>query len=86
MTHTLEVGRQGHVSWETEEGIYLIGGRNNEKYEFHNSSVLVKPNNVTTNGFHLKYLIRYLIIVDNYAYKVIIGASTHAKHSSSLLF
>ena len=43
-------------SWETEEGLYLIGGVTN--WEQFNTSVLIKNDgSVIENVFQLKYLI-----------------------------
>ena len=49
-SHTLRHVRQAHVSWETENGVYLMGGWHSK-----NSTELVKKDGTVEDGFSLKY-------------------------------
>ena len=53
VSNTLRVPRIDHVSWTTENGTYLIGGRGQERQEL--TTELVKEDGTTDHGFSLKY-------------------------------
>ena len=51
-SHTLKEGRNGHVSWATASGVYLLGGNNaNTK----RTSVKVNNDGSVEDSFSLKY-------------------------------
>ena len=52
-SHDLTQGRDIHVSWETDSGVYLIGGRYSAM-----TSELAKPDGTVRDGFTLKYATR----------------------------
>ena len=61
-SHNLIIGRKYHSSWETKDGVYLIGGGEHwresdigEENGPWNSTVLVKPFGIVEQGFNLKY-------------------------------
>ena len=49
-SHTLRHRRFGHVSWATEDGVYLMGGTSSSK-----TTELVKADGSVEDGFSLKY-------------------------------
>ena len=51
-SHTLSQKRFQHVSWATENGVYLIGGSG---YYSRNTTELVKEDGSVEDGFSLKY-------------------------------
>ena len=51
-SHTLRQKRYGHVSWATEDGVYLMGGMDSSS-EF--TTELVKEDGSVEEGFSLKY-------------------------------
>ena len=52
-SHTLRQKRNGHVSWSTASGVYLIGGTESSR-----TSEKVKLDGSVEEGFGLKYNIR----------------------------
>ena len=48
--HTLLQSRTGHVSWATEDGVYLMGGGYSKR-----TTELVKADRSVEDGFSLKY-------------------------------
>ena len=48
--HTLLQSRTGHVSWATEDGVYLMGGEIGKK-----TTELLKEDGSVEDGFSLKY-------------------------------
>ena len=56
LSNTLTVPRIDHVSWTTDTGTYLIGGRGQEGQDL--STELVKEDGTTERGFPLKYKTR----------------------------
>ena len=52
-SHTLRTYRYDHVSWKTEDGIYLIGGASSST-----TTELVKEDGSVQDGFSLKYSTR----------------------------
>ena len=52
-SHDLLQSRTAHVSWATEDGVYLMGGRSSTK-----TTELVKEDGSVEDGFSLKYKIR----------------------------
>ena len=59
-SHTLRKRRQGHVSWATEDGVYLMGGSYSRK-----TTELVKEDGTVEDGFSLKYSTRKINIANN---------------------
>ena len=55
-SHTLRQARNGHVSWASASGVYLIGG-----YLSLRTSEKVKMDGSVENGFGLKYDTRYTL-------------------------
>ena len=51
-SHTLRKRRYGHVSWATEDGVYLMGGNDSSSWK---TTELVKVNGSVEEGFRLKY-------------------------------
>ena len=51
-SHTLRHKRAGHVSWATEDGVYLMGGNDSSSWK---TTELVKVNGSVEGGFSLKY-------------------------------
>ena len=51
-SHTLRQKRYGHVSWATEDGVYLMGGNDSSSWK---TTELVKVNGSVEEGFRLKY-------------------------------
>ena len=51
-SHTLRQRRQNHVSWATEDGVYLIGGQDSSSWR---TTELVKEDGSVEDGFSLKY-------------------------------
>ena len=49
-SHTLLQSRTGHVSWATEDGVYLMGGEIGKK-----TTELLKEDGSVEDGFSLKY-------------------------------
>ena len=50
-SHTLRQSKASHMSWATEDGVYLLGGGAYQK----NTSELVKVDGSVEDGFSLKY-------------------------------
>ena len=51
-SHTLRQSRFWHVSWATEDGVYLMGGNDSSSWK---TTELVKVNGSVEEGFRLKY-------------------------------
>ena len=51
-SHTLRQSRDNHVSWATEDGVYLMGGWDNSSRL---TTELVKKDGSVEDGFSLKY-------------------------------
>ena len=49
-SHTLRQRRRYHVSWATDDGVYLMGGVYSRK-----TTELVKEDGLVEDGFSLKY-------------------------------
>ena len=54
-SHTLKEGRNGHVSWETPSGVYLLGGDMRDSSNTKQTSVKVNKDGSVQQGFSLKY-------------------------------
>ena len=54
MSHNLKHGRYGHSSWETDSGLYLIGGGYEEDIS-KTTELLTTGNQATEDGFALRY-------------------------------
>ena len=51
-SHTLRQSRFTHVSWATEDGVYLMGGKDSSSRR---TTELVKEDGSVEDGFSLKY-------------------------------
>ena len=59
-SHTLRKSRSGHVSWNTKDGVYLIGGWDGQGnagnvHSSRQTTELVKEDGTVEDGFSLKY-------------------------------
>ena len=51
-SHTLRQRRQNHVSWATEDGVYVMGGQDSSSWR---TTELVKEDGSVEDGFSLNY-------------------------------
>ena len=64
-THTLSIGRGGHVSWPTENGVYLLGGTT-DGATLTDTVVLVTETGVDDASFRSKFVVYLFYIINSY--------------------